>query len=181
MSDKENDLIREDTVTEPETAKGGKKSKKPREKFSVWFKRNRKKILLSLTAVLALGAVLAVILVPTHFDTLNEPGDFIDLPVARLSLDSAVTVEKSGSYIAHPDSVWVDDGSEQGKIIVMYPLGHGKGQIAMRVSYDMGSDGTARKLRRLAGDPHPLQPALHGRQREAGDDLRLPLLGGNEV
>ena len=161
MSDKENDLIREDTVTEPEadaaaaadnaegaerdaapsepeTAKSGKKSNKPREKFSVWFKRNRKKILLSLTAILSLGAVLAVILVPTHFATLNEPGDFIDLPVARLSLDSAVTVEKSGSYIAHPDSVWVDDGSEQGKIIVMYPLGHGKGQIAMRVSYDMG-------------------------------------------
>ena len=165
MSDKENDLIREDTVTEPvtepeadaaaaadnaegaerdaapsepETAKNGKKSKKPREKFSVWFKRNRKKILLSLTAVLALGVVLAVILVPTHFVTLNEPGDFINLPVAHLSLDSAVTVEKSGSYIAHPDSVWVDDGSEQGKIIVMYPLGHGKGQIAMRVSYDMG-------------------------------------------
>ena len=108
MSDKENDLIREDTVTEPEadaaaaadnaegaerdaapsepeTAKSGKKSNKPREKFSVWFKRNRKKILLSLTAILSLGAVLAVILVPTHFATLNEPGDFIDLPVARLS------------------------------------------------------------------------------------------------
>ena len=65
MSDKENDLIREDTVTEPEadaaaaadnaegaerdaapsepeTAKSGKKSKKPREKFSVRLRRNRK-------------------------------------------------------------------------------------------------------------------------------------------
>ena len=141
MSDKENDLIREDTVAEPETgaaaaadnsegaerdaapsepaaAENGKKRKKPREKFSVWFKRNRKKIAISLISVLSVGVLLAVILVPTHFATLNEPGDYIDLPVARLSLDSAVTVEKSGSYIAHPDSVWVDDGSEQGKIIV---------------------------------------------------------------
>ena len=126
MSDKENDLIREDTVAEPETgaaaaadnsegaerdaapsepaaAENGKKRKKPREKFSVWFKRNRKKIAISLISVLSVGVLLAVILVPTHFATLNEPGDYIDLPVARLSLDSAVTVEKSGSYIAHPD------------------------------------------------------------------------------
>ena len=135
--------IAENTAAEASAAQSeetpkGKKHKRPKEKFSVRLRRNRKKILLSLTAILALGAVLAVILVPTHFATLNEPADFIDLPVVSLSIDSAVTVEKSGSYIAHPDSVWVDDGSEQGKIIVMYPLGHGKGQIAMRVSYDMG-------------------------------------------
>lgn len=135
--------IAENTAAEASAAQSedtpkGKKHKRPKEKFSVRLRRNRKKILLSLTAILALGAVLAVILVPTHFATLNEPADFIDLPVVSLSLDSAVTVEKSGSYIAHPDSVWVDDGSDQGKIIVMYPLGHGKGQIAMRVSYDMG-------------------------------------------
>ena len=131
------DNIAVDDHEEVSGTNGGKR-KKSKEKFSAWLKRNRKKILISLVAILSAGVLLAVILVPTHFATLNEPADFIDLPTVSLSLDSAVTVEKSGSYIAHPDSVWVDDGSEQGKIIVMYPLGHGKGELAMRVSYDMG-------------------------------------------
>ena len=146
MAETDNNFIPEETsvtdVAEGQTASenGGKKrkDKKPKEKFSVRLKRNRKKILISLVAVLTLGVVLAVILVPTHFTTLNEPGDFISIPVVSLPLDTSVTVEKSGSYIAHPDSVWVDDGTDQGKIIVMYPLGHGKGELAMRVSSDMG-------------------------------------------
>ena len=146
MAETDNNFIPEETsvtdVAEGQTASenGGKKrkDKKPKEKFSVRLKRNRKKILISLVAVLTLGVVLAVILVPTHFATLNEPGDFISIPVVSLPLDTSVTVEKSGSYIAHPDSVWVDDGTDQGKIIVMYPLGHGKGELAMRVSSDMG-------------------------------------------
>ena len=146
MAETDNNFIPEETsvtdVAEGQTASenGGKKrkDKKPKEKFSVRLKRNRKKILISLVAVLTLGVVLAVILVPTHFVTLNEPGDFISIPVVSLPLDTSVTVEKSGSYIAHPDSVWVDDGTDQGKIIVMYPLGHGKGELAMRVSSDMG-------------------------------------------
>lgn len=115
-----------------------KKSGKPREKFSVWFKRNRKKIFISLTAVFTAGVLLAVILVPVHFATLNEPSDYISIPVVKLPLDTAVTVEKTGSYIAHPDTVYVDDGTRNGKIIVMYPLGHGKGELAMRVSTDFG-------------------------------------------
>lgn len=119
-------------------AERSRKTKKPREKFSAWFKRNRKKILVSLTAIFTVGVVLAVILVPVHFATLNEPSDYISIPVVRLPIDTAVTVEKTGSYIAHPDTVFVDDGTENGKIIVMYPLGHGKGQIAMRVSSDFG-------------------------------------------
>ena len=146
MAETDNNFIPEETsvtdVAEGQSASenGGKKrkDKKPKEKFSVRLKRNRKKILISLVAVLTLGVVLAVILVPTHFVTLNEPGDFISIPVVSLPLDTSVTVEKSGSYIAHPDSVWVDDGTDQGKIIVMYPLGHGKGELAMRVSSDMG-------------------------------------------
>ena len=146
MAETDNNFIPEETsVTDaaegqPASENGGKKrkDKKPKEKFSVRLKRNRKKILISLVAVLTLGVVLAVILVPTHFATLNEPGDFISIPVVSLPLDTSVTVEKSGSYIAHPDSVWVDDGTDQGKIIVMYPLGHGKGELAMRVSSDMG-------------------------------------------
>ena len=146
MTETDNNFIPEETsvtdAAEGQTASenGGKKrkDKKPKEKFSVRLKRNRKKILISLVAVLTLGVVLAVILVPTHFATLNEPGDFISIPVVSLPLDTSVTVEKSGSYIAHPDSVWVDDGTDQGKIIVMYPLGHGKGELAMRVSSDMG-------------------------------------------
>ena len=146
MAETDNNFISEETsvtdVAEGQAASenGGKKrkDKKPKEKFSVRLKRNRKKILISLVAVLTLGVVLAVILVPTHFVTLNKPGDFISIPVVSLPLDTSVTVEKSGSYIAHPDSVWVDDGTDQGKIIVMYPLGHGKGELAMRVSSDMG-------------------------------------------
>lgn len=117
-----------------ESADGAKKKKK-REKFSVWLKRNRKKIVISLLSVLTAGVVLAAVLVPVHFVTLNDPDDFITMPVVKLPLSDAVTVEKSGSYIAHPDTVYTDDGN----IIVMYPLGHGKGELAMRVSSDFGA------------------------------------------
>ena len=118
---------------------GGRKKGGKRGRFAAWLRRSRKKILISLTAILSAGAVLAVVLVPVHFATLNEPADFLSIPVVHLPLDTAVTVEKTGSYIAHPDTVWVDDGTAQGKIIVMYPLGHGKGELAMRVSSDLGA------------------------------------------
>ena len=124
----------------PEKGAASSEKKPPRRKrIAAWFRRNRKKLLISLIAILTAGVVLAIVLVPVHYATLNEPEDFIGIPVVRLPNDTMSTVEKSGTYIAHPDSVWVEDpSSPMGKIIVMYPLGHGKGELAMRVSYDMG-------------------------------------------
>lgn len=136
INEKQNAALPETDVAEnaAENAAPARRAKKPKEKFSAKLRRNRKKILISLTAVFTVGVVLAVILVPTHFATLNEPSDYISIPVVELPADTAVTVEKSGRYIAHPDTVYTDDGN----IIVMYPLGHGKGEIAMRVSSDFG-------------------------------------------
>lgn len=117
------------------------------------------KIFLAVIVLLLLARVLWVMIPLTvHFATLAKPEDFIDIPVVELPADTAVIVEAQGEYTAHPDSVWVDDGSPQGKIIVAYPLGHGKGQIAMRVSHDMGltwSDRTTGlPARRSAIDNH---------------------------
>ena len=124
-------------------------------KIRMFFKRNAKKIKLALIIVAAVAVILAIILLSVHFTGIREVGDYLSLPVVKLPADKIMTQSEAASYggdeffvrtvvdapdgyIAHPDTVWVDDGTADGKILAVYPLGHGKGEIAMRESLDMG-------------------------------------------
>lgn len=42
------------------------------------------------------------------------------------------------SYLAHPDSIILNKGSNNETIITMYPAGHGKGAIITKLSHDKG-------------------------------------------
>lgn len=151
-------MTEEMTKAAPETNEvpGEEKGKVPvRKKFAAVLRRNAKKIKIALTVIAAVAVILAVILLSVHFTGIREAGDYLSLPVIKLPADRIMTqseaatydgddlfvrtvVDAPDDYIAHPDTVWVDDGTENGKIIAVYPLGHGKGEIALRTSSDMG-------------------------------------------
>ncbi len=113
-----------------------------------FFKRNAKKIKLALIIVAAVAVILAIILLSVHFTDIREVGDYLSLPVVKLPADKIMTQSEAASYggdelfvrtvvdapdgyIAHPDTVWVDDGTADGKILAVYPRGNGKGEIAL--------------------------------------------------
>ncbi len=119
---------------------------------------NARKIGVIILVVAVIGIGLGSALLAIQYTGLRSAYDFLSLPLITLPESDIMTqaeaqayvasggdswiartiVDDPDSYIAHPDTVWIDDGSENGKIIAVYPLGHGKGEIAMRVSYDMG-------------------------------------------
>ena len=116
---------------------------------------NGRKIGVILLVIAVIGVGLGSALLAIQYTSLQDAGSFLSLPVLRLPSGSIMTAEEAkaytggdmfvrtivddpGSYIAHPDTVWVDDGSANGKILAVYPLGHGKGEVAMRESADMG-------------------------------------------
>ena len=116
---------------------------------------NGRKIGVILLVIAVIGVGLGSALLAIQYTSLQDAGSFLSLPVLRLPSGSIMTAEEAkaytggdmfvrtivddpGSYIAHPDTAWVDDGSANGKILAVYPLGHGKGEVAMRESTDMG-------------------------------------------
>ena len=82
-----------------------------------------------LTAVVVVGAVLLGVWLGTRVDALELTGMETYYPPES----AFVTVEKGEYYLGHPDLVYFKD-----KLIVAYPLGHGKGEIAMKTSSDLG-------------------------------------------
>lgn len=46
--------------------------------------------------------------------------------------------DKGEYYLAHPDSVLINKGTDNERIITMYPAGHGKGAIITKISSDNG-------------------------------------------
>lgn len=93
-----------------------------------------------LIAVLLFAALLGVLTGCTKASPFVKSDiDRIDLSVAadagELSyLYEAAVVDDSREYLAHPDSILLNDGS----IMTFYPAGHGRGAIQTRISYDGG-------------------------------------------
>lgn len=100
----------------------------------------KKKILTALIAFLLVGAILAVVLLGIFFGTGNHKNgidyfeDYFEIPIEKLPESEQVIVDRTDSYLGHPDLV-VNDA---GEMITMYPLSHGKGQLAMKTSSDAG-------------------------------------------
>lgn len=66
---------------------------------------------------------------------------FLELPYADDLSDRLITVDKTDKYLGHPDIVETDDG----RIIVVYPAGHGRGKIIMKTSDDFGETWSKRR------------------------------------
>ena len=104
-----------------------------------------KKILLILVALLVLaGAIYGVIFLttPSNFTGENYTIPTLDLSVMPKELKGTeyeylydlVTVDNSHDYMAHPDSILLDNGN----ILTVYPAGHGRGAVLNKISTDNG-------------------------------------------
>lgn len=94
----------------------------------------KRRIIIVIAAIAAVavvtGAVLLGIWLGTRADVLALTGMQTYYPPS----ESYVTVDRGFDYyLGHPDLVYF-----KGKLITAYPLGHGKGQIAMKTSSDLG-------------------------------------------
>lgn len=94
-----------------------------------------KVVLTTIGIILLIGAVLTVIIVPLYFTNVSfsNPAEGFELPIVSLGEigdEDALRfeVDRTDRYQAHPDMTIVDDG----KALVVYTQGHGKGPLAMK-------------------------------------------------
>ena len=128
-----------------------KKTKKAKDK-----KEKTRLFLVGLVIFFAVSLTIAIPTVGVFCQLYNPYLPFYDMHVADLSLkpdnldakydymfdrivlnegkDNAVVNGESLNYIAHPDSVLLDNG----EIVTAYVIGHGRGQTVMQVSTDKG-------------------------------------------
>ena len=97
--------------------------------------KTRKTIVIAaISAVILLvivGLTLLTVWLATRKDALDSVGD---IRVVELDEKYTSVIDKTDSYLGHPDFVVNDEG----KLIVTYPAGHGKGAIIMKESSDFG-------------------------------------------
>lgn len=93
-------------------------------------------------------AVLALIAATISLASCNRTVSYYDADITRIDLTKApqslpaeygylyeiYTVDNSREYLAHPDSILLNNGS----ILSLYPAGHGKGEVLNAVSIDGG-------------------------------------------
>ena len=95
----------------------------------------RKKLTILISAIVAAVLIAAIVLTTVYFCTQNEALDFVEIPVKYLDAKYQSVVDKTDSYLGHPDLVSTDDGA----LLCAYPAGHGKGDIIMQKSTDYGA------------------------------------------
>lgn len=98
-----------------------------------------------------------------------------DLPPEFDYLYENVTVDDSKGYLAHPDSVLLNNGD----ILTVYPEGHGKGRILSKISTDGGRTYT----KKIEAQPKSWEksletPTVYRLQFTSGEE-KLILISGN--
>ena len=92
-----------------------------------------KKVLLIAIPLLAV-IIAATVLTSVYFTTRNNALDFVEISVVTLDEKYLSTVDNTGDYLGHPDLVLADDGT----LFCAYPAGHGKGEVIMKSSTNLG-------------------------------------------
>jgi hypothetical protein len=106
---------------------------------------SKRLILIIITAVVVTAGLLVTVLVLSNRVEKAEPADYtipeIDLSVMPDGTDEKYSylydlsvVDDTADYLAHPDSVLLQNGD----ILTAYPEGHGKGAIRTKISSDGG-------------------------------------------
>ena len=90
----------------------------------------KKIVMISVSVLLILAIITAVVLTTVYFCTQKDALDFVEIPVVTLADGYKSTISDTGEYLGHPDFVLADDGS----LYCAYPAGHGKGDIIMQKS-----------------------------------------------
>lgn len=96
----------------------------------------KKVITVTVSVLLLCAIILGVVYVLSIKDAMN----YIDVPIVKIHKKDLSIVDKTNGYLAHPDLVMTDAG----KLICMYPSGHGKGAIVTKTSDDYGNSWSER-------------------------------------
>ena len=81
---------------------------------------------------------LFYLLLPFSFILLSQSDDFYRVPIVDLNNQKNIQVvvdKESGVYLGHPTTALLEDGKT---ILVVYPKGHGSGEIIYKRSSDGG-------------------------------------------
>ncbi len=71
----------------------------------------------------------------------RKPSKYLELPYAADMSDRLITVDRTDKYLGHPDLAETDSG----RLLIVYPAGHGRGQIIMKSSDDFGKTWSERR------------------------------------
>ena len=91
-----------------------------------------KKLKIVLCVLLGLLVLLSATLVILYYTTQTSIEKYIKLPTYVLSEQYATNVDSSQDYLGQPDMVLTSTG----KLITVYPQGHGHGSLVMKTSSD---------------------------------------------
>lgn len=94
----------------------------------------RKKVIISLICLATVAVLAGVVCLSVFLATRVTMDDVVDVPVYQLDKKYLSIVDKDNTYLGHPDLVRTDSG----RLIVVYPSGHGKGAIITKTSDDNG-------------------------------------------
>ena len=84
--------------------------------------------MIALIAVVCVVVTACAVLLGVYFGTLQDPMDLMEIPVKELPVSFRTTVARTDGYLGHPDLALTDNGD----FIVVYPEGHGRGNILLQ-------------------------------------------------
>lgn len=100
----------------------------------------RKAVRITAICIAIVVAIVGLTLLTVGLATRKDALDFVGIPTVRLDPSLTSVIDRTDSYLGHPDFVATDD-----KLIVAYPAGHGKGEIIMKESDDFGDSWSVRR------------------------------------
>ena len=94
----------------------------------------KRKIVIATIAAVTAAVVAGLALLSVYLFTKKDALDYVAIPTETLDESYYTVIDKTDYYLGHPDLVYTGEN----KLLIAYPLGHGKGSIVMRESTDKG-------------------------------------------
>ena len=127
----------------------------------------KRKTVIATIALLTATVVAGLTLLSVYLFTKKDALDYVSIPTETLDETYYTVIDKTDYYLGHPDLVYTGEN----KLLIAYPLGHGKGEIVMRESTDKGISWSA---------PRSDLPASFAYSQETPTLYRLDFNDGTE-
>lgn len=122
---------------------------------------------MAIVATVTIAAVAGLILLGVYLFTRKDALDYVMIGTETLDDGYYTVIDKTDYYLGHPDLVYTGEG----KLLIAYPLGHGKGSIVVRESADHG---------KTWSEPREDLPASFASSQETPTLYRLDFNDGSE-
>lgn len=101
-----------------------------------------KKLSVKLIVIITVSCIVlagSAIMLGLYLGTVQHAEDYLEIPMVELPRSARETIDRTTSYLGHPDLALADNGD----IIAVYPAGHGKGNVILK-RYTVHTDSTLR-------------------------------------